>query len=57
LTHRTLDPKSWPTVSTLNDAFEASQGEEADADAVRHELKSSALWLVARAALRLLLHV
>jgi predicted Zn finger-like uncharacterized protein len=56
LTHRTLDPKAWPTVSTLGDAFDASQ-EASDADEVRDELKSGALWLVARTALRLLLHV
>jgi predicted Zn finger-like uncharacterized protein len=57
LTHHTLDPKSWPTVSSLRDAFDASQAEETDADEVRHELKSDAIWLIARTALRLLLHV
>jgi predicted Zn finger-like uncharacterized protein len=56
LTHRTLDPKSWSTVSTLGDAFDPSQ-EAADADEVRDELKSGALWLIARTVLRLLLHV
>jgi Zn-finger nucleic acid-binding protein len=57
LTHRTLDPKAWPTVSTLGDAFDASQEEEVDTGEVRHELKSGALWLIARTVLRLLLHV
>jgi len=56
LTNCTLDPKSRPTVSTLGDAFDASQ-EAADADEVRDEIKSGALWLIARTALRLLLHV
>jgi Zn-finger nucleic acid-binding protein len=56
LTHRTLDPKSWPTVSTLGDAFDPSQ-EAVDADEVRDELKSGAFWLIARTVLRLLLHV
>jgi len=56
LTHRTLDPKSWPTVSTLGDAFDGSQ-ETVDADDVRDELKAGALWLIARTVLRLLLHV
>jgi len=56
LTQRALDPKWWPTVSTLGDALEPLQ-ETADVDEVRHELRSSALWLVARTALRLLLHV
>lgn len=56
LTGRALDPKSWPTVNTLDDAFEGS-GQAADDAEVREQLKSDALWLVARAALRLLLHV
>jgi predicted Zn finger-like uncharacterized protein len=56
LTHRTLDPKSWPTVSALGDAFDASQ-EATDADEARNELKSDAFWVIARTALRLLLHV
>ncbi|MGD0946465.1 MAG: zf-TFIIB domain-containing protein [Candidatus Binatia bacterium] len=56
LTHRTLDPKSWPTVSTLSDAFDPSH-EAMDADEVRDELRSGALWLIARTVLRLLLHV
>ncbi len=56
LTHRALDPKSWPTVSTLDDAFEGS-GQAADDAEMRDQLESDALWLVARAALRLLLHL
>jgi Zn-finger nucleic acid-binding protein len=51
------DPKSWPTVSHLNEAFEARPDAEADVSAVRHELVAGAVWLIARAALRLLLHI
>jgi predicted Zn finger-like uncharacterized protein len=57
LAHRALDPKSWPTISTLGDAFDASREEDADAGEAREEPKSGALWLIARTALRLLLHV
>jgi predicted Zn finger-like uncharacterized protein len=56
LTQRTLDPKPWPTVSTLSETFDPSR-EAVDADEVRDELKSGALWLIARTVLRLLLHV
>jgi predicted Zn finger-like uncharacterized protein len=56
LTHQALgDPQSWPTVRRLDDV-EAPKA-EADAVEIGSELKSSAVWLIARAALRLLLHV
>jgi Zn-finger nucleic acid-binding protein len=52
------DQKSWPTITHLNDAFEARpDAAEGDADEVRHELVAGVGWLVARAALRLLLHI
>ncbi len=57
LTQQTLDPKSWPTVSTLDQAFENNAPAEDDAEEAREALKSSAVWLVARTALRLLLHI
>lgn len=56
LTHRALDPKSWPTVTTLGDAVDGSP-QQADGGELRSQLKSDALWLIARTALRLLLHV
>ena len=56
LTHQALDPKSWPTVTTLDDAFDGRR-QRADDGELREQLKSEALWLIARTALRLLLHV
>jgi Zn-finger nucleic acid-binding protein len=50
------DPQSWPTVSTLSDAFEAAPA-AAGAEDARQEIAVGVIWLVARAALRLLLHV
>lgn len=50
------DPRSWPTVTTLDRAFDATEP-MSDSGEVRRDLLSGAAWLVARAALRLLLHV
>lgn len=57
-THAAGDPRSWPSVSHLDDAFEARANDpEADADAVRHELAAGVGWLILRAALALLLPI
>ncbi|HXQ20258.1 MAG TPA: zf-TFIIB domain-containing protein [Candidatus Acidoferrales bacterium] len=50
------DPRSWPTIAHLDDAFEARVADPyAAADAVRHELAAGVGWLILRAALVLLL--
>jgi Zn-finger nucleic acid-binding protein len=48
--------ESWPTVSTLDRAFDATEATSETQD-LRGEMVSGAAWLIARAALRLLLHV
>lgn len=53
--HAIGDPQSLPTVRSLSD-FEAPLP-AADVRQIRDDLKSSAMWLIARTALRLLLHV
>lgn len=50
------DPKMWPTVNNLDAAFDAV-APVADAGDMEREVASSAAWLIARLALRLLLHV
>jgi Zn-finger nucleic acid-binding protein len=57
-TQASADPKSWPIVAHLDDAFEARPDDaEADASEVRHELVTGVGWLIVRAALGLLLHI
>ena len=57
LAHRALGSRqSLPTVRSLDD-FDMPQQVDATATDVREELKASAGWLIARAILRLLLHV
>jgi Zn-finger nucleic acid-binding protein len=53
--HALGDPQAWPTVRSLSD-FEAPPAAP-DAQDIRDDLKSGAMWLIARTALRLLLHV
>jgi Zn-finger nucleic acid-binding protein len=50
------NPQARPTVRNLDD-FDAPREVEADATEMRAALTSSAAWLIARAALRLLLHI
>jgi Zn-finger nucleic acid-binding protein len=57
LAHRALGGRqSLPTVRSLDD-FDMPQQVDATATDLREELKASAGWLIARAILRLLLHV
>lgn len=48
-------PAHWPTIANLDSAFDAPPLAERPDD-LRHDLAREVLWLVVRAALRLLLH-
>ena len=50
------DPKLWPTVANLSAAFDAAP-QPPPAEDITHELMTGAAWVIARAALRLLLHI